>query len=64
MGCLVDRIRIITAKSHLIIEIPHPRRQHKSHPVPWERSADFFGDANHEYNDNSGFWAGLYFIMP
>ncbi len=31
---------------------------------PWERSADFFGGATHSYSDNSGFWAGLYFIMP
>lgn len=32
---------------------------------PWERSADFFGGANNgPYKDGSGFWAGLYFIMP
>ena len=31
---------------------------------PWERSADFFGGATHSYSDNSGFWAGLYYIMP
>ena len=31
---------------------------------PWERSADFFGGATHSYSDDSGFWAGLYFIMP
>ena len=31
---------------------------------PWERSADFFGGATHSYSDNSGFWAGLYFVMP
>lgn len=31
---------------------------------PWERSADFFGGAKHSYSDNSGFWAGLYFMMP
>ena len=31
---------------------------------PWERSADFFGGATHSYSNNSGFWAGLYFIMP
>ena len=31
---------------------------------PWERSADFFGGATHSYSENSGFWVGLYFIMP
>ena len=31
---------------------------------PWERSADFFGGAIHKYSENSGLWAGLYFIIP
>ena len=31
---------------------------------PWERSADFFGGSTHKYSENSGLWAGLYFVIP